>query len=109
MGIAGQSLLTSVNAPNLGSMYVMLKEFHHRPGLSADDISASLLAKIRHDQHDALVTIFGASADRRARHNRWFQTDRRGSRQPGFEFPATRERRDCHDWQRNARPVGVVQ
>ncbi len=60
VGIAGQSLLTSVNAPNLGSMYVMLKEFHHRPGLSADEISASLLAKIRHDQHDALVTIFGA-------------------------------------------------
>ena len=35
VGIAGQSLILNANAPNLGSMYVMLKPFGQRPGASA--------------------------------------------------------------------------
>ena len=42
VGISGQSLILSANAPNLGSMYVMLEEFDAaaRPGLTADAIAA---------------------------------------------------------------------
>ena len=42
MAISGQSLLLNANAPNFGSMYVMLDEFHHRrkPELSGDAIAA---------------------------------------------------------------------
>ena len=32
VGISGQSLILNANAPNLGSMYVMLKEFAERRG-----------------------------------------------------------------------------
>ena len=44
VGVSGQSLLLNANAPNLGSMYVMLKEFSHRRGskLTADAIAADL-------------------------------------------------------------------
>jgi hydrophobe/amphiphile efflux-1 (HAE1) family protein len=60
VGISGQSLLLNANAPNLGSMYVMLKEFHERRGLSADDIAAQLRSQCRRDIQGALVSIFGA-------------------------------------------------
>ena len=42
VGISGQSLILNANAPNLGSMYVMLKEFDQRRGrgLTADAIAA---------------------------------------------------------------------
>src|SRR5262249_26310596 len=60
VGIAGQSLLLNANAPNLGSMYVMLKEFHQRRGLSADDIAAQLRRQCRIEIREALVSIFGA-------------------------------------------------
>ncbi len=44
LGISGQSLILSANAPNLGSMYVLLKGFEDRHGadLSADAIAAKL-------------------------------------------------------------------
>ena len=32
VGIAGKSLILNANAPNLGSMYVLLEEFSHRRG-----------------------------------------------------------------------------
>ena len=32
VGVSGQSLLLNANAPNLGSLYIMLKEFAHRRG-----------------------------------------------------------------------------
>ena len=32
VGISGQSLILNANAPNLGSMYVLLKEFDERRG-----------------------------------------------------------------------------
>ncbi|HVX63437.1 MAG TPA: efflux RND transporter permease subunit, partial [Pirellulales bacterium] len=60
VGISGQSLLLNANAPNLGSMYVMLKEFHERPGVSADDVAAELRERCRREVLEALVTVFGA-------------------------------------------------
>jgi multidrug efflux pump len=44
VGISGQSLILSANAPNLGSMYVILDEFEKRrgPHLSADEIAKRL-------------------------------------------------------------------
>ena len=44
MGLSGQSLILSANAPNLGSMYILLKPFdeRHDPKLSADAIAKSL-------------------------------------------------------------------
>ena len=46
VAIAGQSLLLNANAPNFGSMYVMLDDFHDRttPELSGDAIAAELQA-----------------------------------------------------------------
>jgi hydrophobe/amphiphile efflux-1 (HAE1) family protein len=60
VGISGQSLLLAANAPNLGSMYVMLKEFSERRGHSADDIAAELRARCSKEVRSAIVTIFGA-------------------------------------------------
>jgi len=62
VGIAGQSLIQNANAPNLGSLYVMLKEFDQRrgPGLSADAIAAQLRKSCRQQIRDALISIFGA-------------------------------------------------
>ncbi len=60
VGISGQSLLLAANAPNLGSMYVMLKEFSKRRGISADDVAAELRTKASTQVHDALISIFGA-------------------------------------------------
>ena len=41
-------------------MYVMLAEFHDRPGLSADQIAADLRDQCRREIRDAVVSIFGA-------------------------------------------------
>ena len=60
VGISGQSLLLGANAPNLGSMYVMLKEFAGRRGRSADDIAAVLREKCGSRVRDAMVSVFGA-------------------------------------------------
>ena len=47
VGISGQSLILNANAPNLGSMYVMLEEFAKRQGpeLTADAIASRLRAR----------------------------------------------------------------
>jgi hydrophobe/amphiphile efflux-1 (HAE1) family protein len=60
VGISGQSLLLNANAPNFGSLYVMLQDFHERPGVSADDIAAQLRRRCRSEIQGALVSIFGA-------------------------------------------------
>ncbi|HKB35130.1 MAG TPA: efflux RND transporter permease subunit, partial [Gemmataceae bacterium] len=62
VSIAGQSLLLNANAPNFGAMYVMLDDFHKRtePGLSADAISARLLAELQDEIKDGVINIFGA-------------------------------------------------
>jgi multidrug efflux pump len=62
VGISGQSLILGANAPNLGSMYVLLKEFDQRRGsdLTADAIAAKLQERYRRDVSEAIVTAFGA-------------------------------------------------
>jgi hydrophobe/amphiphile efflux-1 (HAE1) family protein len=61
VGISGQSLIAGANAPNLGSMYVMLDDFSHRRDatLTADAISTALLDHCRSAVPGAIVTSFG--------------------------------------------------
>ncbi len=62
VGVSGQSLLLNANAPNLGSMYIMLKEFSHRRGhkLTADSIAADLTRRCQTEVRGAIVSAFGA-------------------------------------------------
>jgi hydrophobe/amphiphile efflux-1 (HAE1) family protein len=62
VGVSGQSLLLNANAPNLGSMYVMLKPFAERtgPGLTADAIAAELQNRCGREVPGAAVAAFGA-------------------------------------------------
>ncbi len=62
VGISGQSLILGANAPNLGSMYVMLKKFEERRGadLSADAIAATIRQRCRRDVRAAAVSAYGA-------------------------------------------------
>jgi multidrug efflux pump len=60
VAVSGTSLILNTNAPNLGSLYVMLDEFHHRVGLPADTIGDSLRLECRRQIRDALVSVFGA-------------------------------------------------
>ncbi|MCE5267411.1 MAG: efflux RND transporter permease subunit [Planctomycetaceae bacterium] len=62
VSISGQSLLLGANAPNFGSMYVMLDEFANRRGekLTADAIAAQLRQRCEAKVTDALVSVFGA-------------------------------------------------
>jgi multidrug efflux pump subunit AcrB len=62
VGVSGQSLILGANAPNLGSLYVMLKEFSERRGsnLSADAIAAQLQDRCAFEVSDAVVSAFGA-------------------------------------------------
>jgi hydrophobe/amphiphile efflux-1 (HAE1) family protein len=57
VGISGQSLILNANAPNLGSMYVMLDAFDQRQ--SAGAIAAELEARCRKEVRGALVSAFG--------------------------------------------------
>src|SRR5271165_4888679 len=62
VGISGQSLILNANAPNVGSMYVLLKEFgqRHGPGLTADAIAVALQKRCQREVPGALVAAFGA-------------------------------------------------
>jgi multidrug efflux pump subunit AcrB len=90
VGVSGQSLLLNANAPNLGSLYVMLDEFSHRslsatdhflrwldnpalesriretfgikkvPLLDYNSIAAELQARCQREVRGAIVTTFGA-------------------------------------------------
>jgi hydrophobe/amphiphile efflux-1 (HAE1) family protein len=62
VGVSGQSLILNANAPNLGSMYVILKGFEERrgPGLSATAIAADLTERCQREVLGAVVTAFGA-------------------------------------------------
>ncbi|MGA2799702.1 MAG: efflux RND transporter permease subunit, partial [Thermoguttaceae bacterium] len=62
VGISGQSLILSANAPNLGSMYVMLKDFHDRRGSdeTADAVAAALSDRCKREVSEAIVSTFGA-------------------------------------------------
>ncbi|HEY7157522.1 MAG TPA: efflux RND transporter permease subunit [Gemmataceae bacterium] len=61
VGVSGQSLILNANAPNLGSLYVMLKPFEQRHGREqhADAIAAALRLRCR-AVRAANVTVFGA-------------------------------------------------
>jgi hydrophobe/amphiphile efflux-1 (HAE1) family protein len=62
VGVSGQSLILNANAPNLGSMYVILKGFEERGGsdLSASAIAKALTERCQREVGGAVVTAFGA-------------------------------------------------
>ncbi len=62
VGISGVSLILNANAPNLGSMYVMLKPFEERTGAAqtASAIAAELQERCRTQVRGAVVTSFNA-------------------------------------------------
>ena len=62
VSIGGQSVLLNANAPNFGSMFVMLDEFHHRlePHLSASAIADRLQSVLQDSADEGLVQVFGA-------------------------------------------------
>ena len=62
VAVAGTSLILNANAPNLGSMYVLLKPFDERrgAGLSADEIASELQARCHKEVRGATVAAFGA-------------------------------------------------
>jgi multidrug efflux pump len=62
VSISGRSLILNANAPNLGSTYVLLKEFSQRrgPGLSADAIAAAIRERCQQEVRGAIVSTFGA-------------------------------------------------
>ena len=90
VGISGQSLILNANAPNLGSMYVMLKEFDERHGAdsTADAIAAELLRALPERGQGRHRHGLRRPAGRRPGHHRRLQADHRGPRQP-------RPGRDC--------------
>jgi multidrug efflux pump len=62
VGLSGQSLILNANAPNLGSMYVLLKPFEQRrdANLSADAIAKALQDRCHDEVRRAIVSAFGA-------------------------------------------------
>ncbi|HVS33956.1 MAG TPA: efflux RND transporter permease subunit, partial [Gemmataceae bacterium] len=62
VGVSGQSIILNANAPNMGSMYVLLKSFDKRrgPGMGADDVAKALQAACSREVNEAVVTTFGA-------------------------------------------------
>ncbi len=62
VGISGVSLILNANAPNLGSMYVMLKPFDERTGSneSATAIAAELERRCHDEVRGAIVSAFNA-------------------------------------------------
>jgi multidrug efflux pump len=62
VGVSGQSLILNANAPNLGSMYVMLKDFSERRGLelTAEAIARELEKRCNKEVRGAVVKAFGA-------------------------------------------------
>jgi multidrug efflux pump subunit AcrB len=62
VAIAGQSLLLAANAPNYGSMYVMLDDFHKRlsPSMHGEAIAARLGALLQDEVTEGKVAVFGA-------------------------------------------------
>jgi multidrug efflux pump len=63
VGVSGKSLILDANAPNLGSMYIMLKPFEERKadGLTADVIGSMIEKSCRQEARGAIVTAFGAA------------------------------------------------
>lgn len=62
LAIAGQSLVLSVYGSNFGSMFVILDDFAQRrgPGLSADEIAATLRKRLTAEVPEAMLTVLPA-------------------------------------------------
>jgi len=62
VALAGQSILLNANAPNFGSIYVMLDDFRRRtkPELAGDAIASRLRTRIQDEIQDGLIGVFGA-------------------------------------------------
>ncbi len=62
VAIPGQSVILNANSSNFGSMFVVLKSFHDRPGadLYGDAIAATLRKRFRDEIQEAQVAVFGA-------------------------------------------------
>jgi multidrug efflux pump len=62
VALAGQSLLLNANAPNFGSMYVMLDDFHDRvlTNRTADTVADDLRRRFLAEIEDADINILGA-------------------------------------------------
>lgn len=62
LGIPGQSIILNAVGSNLGSMFVILDDFHHRrgPKLDADSIAMELRKKVYSEIIEAQVSVFGA-------------------------------------------------
>src|SRR5207244_3152037 len=61
LGVSGTSLILEANAPNLGSLYVILQPFTKRRSSlpSADAIAATLRDRCHREVRGAVVTTFG--------------------------------------------------
>jgi multidrug efflux pump len=61
LSVAGRSLILNANAPNMASMYVILKEFgeRSRAGLTAGVIAQNLQRRCQKEARAGLVTAFG--------------------------------------------------
>ncbi len=57
IAVSGQSVILNATAPNLGSMYVLLKEFQDRP--SANVIADKLQKLCKEEIKGALVSVYG--------------------------------------------------
>jgi len=57
IAVSGQSVILDATAPNLGSMYVLLKDFQDRP--SASVIAEKLQTLCRKEVQGALVSVYG--------------------------------------------------
>jgi len=57
IAVSGQSVILNATAPNLGSMYVLLKEFQDRP--SASVIAEKLRKRCQEEVEGALVSVYG--------------------------------------------------
>ena len=62
VGVSGQSLILNANAPNLGSLYVLLKPFSERESRdrTATAIGAAIESRCRTAVRGAIVQAFGA-------------------------------------------------
>jgi multidrug efflux pump subunit AcrB len=57
IAVSGQSVIVNATAPNLGSMYVLLKDFQDRP--SASVIAERLQKRCQEEIQGALVSVYG--------------------------------------------------
>lgn len=62
VAVSGQSLILNANAPNLGSMYVILEEFaqRHDSAESAEGVAGELRRRCRSEVRGAIVSTFSA-------------------------------------------------